>query len=192
MLAELLYEQFAAHEVLQPLEQNLAEKQARMDAAMAAFEQLVDYEVGEVTAAATYYIAEIFYDFSAALLGSERPTGLSAAESQEYELMIEDEAYPFEEQAIEVHEKNVELMAVGVYNPWVQSSLDKLSVLMPGRYAKNEISSGFVGSIDFYAYRMPIVPEDPANESGVEMAAVNGSPAPSASVTRIAGTQPDR
>jgi tetratricopeptide (TPR) repeat protein len=192
VLAELLYEQFAAHEVLQPLEQNLAEKQARMDAAMAAFEQLVDYEVGEVTAAATYYIAEIFYDFSAALLGSERPTGLSAAESQEYELMIEDEAYPFEEQAIEVHEKNVELMAVGVYNPWVQSSLDKLSVLMPGRYAKNEISSGFVGSIDFYAYRMPIVPEDPANESGVEMAAVDGSPAPSASVTRIAGTQPDR
>ncbi len=29
---------------------------------------------------------------------------------------------------------------------------------MPGRYAKNEISDGFVGSIDTYAYRMPVVP----------------------------------
>jgi hypothetical protein len=32
-------------------------------------------------------------------------------------------------------------------------------MLMPGRYAKNEISGGFVGSIDRYAYRMPIAPK---------------------------------
>ncbi|MDH3432368.1 MAG: hypothetical protein OEM60_00795, partial [Gammaproteobacteria bacterium] len=30
------------------------------------------------------------------------------------------------------------------------------AVLMPGRYAKNEISGGFLRSIDTYAYRMPI------------------------------------
>ena len=29
---------------------------------------------------------------------------------------------------------------------------------MPGRYAKNEISGGYLGSIDTYAYRMPIAP----------------------------------
>ena len=29
---------------------------------------------------------------------------------------------------------------------------------MPGRYAKNEISGGYLGSIDSYAYRMPIAP----------------------------------
>jgi hypothetical protein len=29
---------------------------------------------------------------------------------------------------------------------------------MPGRYAKNEISGGYVGSIDTYAYRMPVAP----------------------------------
>ena len=73
-------------------------------------------------------------------------------------MVLEEEAYPFEEQAIEVHEKNFELLAGGVYNPWVQQSLDKLTVLMPGRYAKNEISGGYLGSIDRYAYRMPIAP----------------------------------
>ena len=57
------------------------------------------------------------------------------------------------------HEENFELLAGGVYNPWVQKSLDKLAVLMPGRYAKSEISGGFVGSIDTYAYRMPIAPQ---------------------------------
>jgi tetratricopeptide (TPR) repeat protein len=187
VLAELLYQHFLEQEVVQPLEENLAEKQARMDAAMAALEQLIEYEVGEVTAAATFYMAEIFYNFSVALVESERPTDLSSAEMNEYELMIEEEAYPFEERAIDVHEKNLELLAIGVYNPWVQASLDKLALRMPGRYAKTEISSGFVGSIDFYAYRMPIVPEDGSPEDDVGMAAADkGASLPDA-VAQVSG-----
>jgi len=156
VLAEQSYQQFAELRLAQPFEENLAEKQARMDNAMEAFENLVGYEVSNVTAAATFYIAEIYMEFSAALLDSERPSGLSEAEKADYELVIEEEAFPFEEQAINVHEKNFELLAGGIYSPWVQKSLDKLAVLMPGRYAKNEISGGFVGSMGTYAYRMPI------------------------------------
>lgn len=158
VLAELSYQQFASLKLTQPFEESLAEKQRRMDSSMAAFESLVAYEVAEVTAAATFYIAEIYFEFSAALLDSERPLGLSDAEKIDYEMVIEEEAYPFEERSIEVHEENFELLANGIFNPWVQKSLDKLAVLMPGRYAKNEISGGFLGSIDTYAYRMPIAP----------------------------------
>jgi hypothetical protein len=159
VLAEQTYEAFAELRLMQPFETSLAEKQRRMDTATETFENLIRYEVAEVTAAATYYIAEIYLEFSAALLGSERPTGLSEAEKVDYELVIEEEAFPFEERAIEVHEKNFELISAGVFNPWVQKSIDQLGVLMPGRYAKHEISSGFVGSIQMYAYRMPITPK---------------------------------
>ncbi len=192
VLAELVYERFAGLELKQPFEQSLAEKQARMDAATAAFEELVGYEVGAVTAAATYYLAEIYLNFSASLVASERPSGLSKAELADYELVIEEEAYPFEEQAIAVHEKNFELLAVGMYNPWVQKSLEQLAVLMPGRYAKGEISSGFVGSIDYYVYRMPIVPEIVPGTETPEMAGTEQGMAPeaetpegSAQVTRL-------
>ena len=51
---------FAAVKLVQPFEQSLQEKQRRMDAAIEAFGDLVDYEVGEVTAAATFYMAEIY------------------------------------------------------------------------------------------------------------------------------------
>ena len=54
-----------------------------MDAALDAFGRLVDYEVGEVTAAATFYMAEIYSDFSRALIESERPADLEPAELQE-------------------------------------------------------------------------------------------------------------
>ena len=43
-----------------------------------------NYEVGEVTAAATYYMAEIYANFGRSLLESERPAGLKAAALQKY------------------------------------------------------------------------------------------------------------
>jgi TolA-binding protein len=166
VLARRSFDHFANLDLKQPFEESLAEKQRLMDTTLATFEGLVDYEVAEVTAAATYFIAEIYMEFSTALMESERPAGLTEAEKFDYEMVIEEEAFPFEERAIQIHEQNFELLAGGIYNPWVQKSLDELAVLMPGRYAKNEISGGFLASIDRYAYRMPIAPE-PVIEDGV-------------------------
>ena len=73
VLTERYYDVFAGIELVQPFEDSLASKRNSMDAALAAFEGLVTYEVGEVTAAATYYIAEIYFEFSRALMSSERP-----------------------------------------------------------------------------------------------------------------------
>jgi hypothetical protein len=42
-----------------------------------------------------------------------------------------------------------------LYNAWIEKSLGRLALLMPGRYAKAEISSGYLASIDRYAYRSP-------------------------------------
>ena len=91
-----------------------------------------------MTAAATFYLAEIYYDFSRSLFNSERPTNLTAFELEEFELAIEDQAYPFEEKAITVHEKNLELLDIGIYNEWIDKSLAKLAQLFPATYAKTE------------------------------------------------------
>ena len=182
VLAEQSYQRFAELQLKQPFEESLAEKQRRMGETMAALEDLVAYQVADVTAAATFYIAEVYLEFGTALLNSERPAGLSASEMVDYEMVIEEEAFPFEDRAIEVHEENFELLVAGIFSPWVQKSLDQLTVLMPGRYAKNEISDGYVGSIDYYAYRMPIAPlgnvEAPLDIEAPETDAV--APAPEA------------
>ena len=89
------------------------------------------------------------------MIESERPTDLDPAELQDYEMVLEEEAFPFEEKAIAVHEKNLELMASGIYNAWIEKSLGELAVLVPGRYAKFEASSGLIASLDAYQYRIP-------------------------------------
>jgi tetratricopeptide (TPR) repeat protein len=176
VLAEVRYRYFDELTLTLPFADSLAEKKVRMDAALSAFEQLVDYEVAEVTTAATYYMAEIYGHFGTALLDSERPSDLDAAERVEYNLALEAEAFPFEERAIEVHEKNVELMTAGMFDGWVQRSLDELATLMPGRYAKAEISSGFIGPVEIFAYRSPaveILPSVPANDVSQQMESVS-------------------
>jgi tetratricopeptide (TPR) repeat protein len=175
-LAESLYQRFGEVTLVQPFERNLQEKQQRMSTALEAFGELVDYEVGDVTAAATFYMAEIYHDFSRALNESERPTDLGAAELQAYETALEEEAFPFEEKAIDVHEKNLELMAAGIYNPWIEKSLAKLAVLVPGRYARFEASSGFLDSIDTYVYRAPVAPVRAVVSEIVEVAPADPEP----------------
>ncbi len=189
VLAEQKYQQFAAIELVQPFEASLARKQSKMDESLAVLEDLVSYEVSDITAAATYMTAETYREFSRSLMESERPAGLSVAEMSDYELVIEEEAWPFEEQAIAVHEANFELLAAGVYNPWIQKSLDELAILMPGRYAKNESSHGFLESIDVFAYRMPVAPDLGVGGKGVEGEGVAGAEDPqleNKELTRIA------
>jgi TolA-binding protein len=155
VFSEDLFQRAEEVELAQPFEQNLQEKQQRMDEALKALSNLVGYEVAEVTAAATFYMAELYSDFGRAMLESERPADLEPAELQDYEMVLEEEAFPFEEKAIEVHEKNLELMASGIYNPWIEKSLGELAILVPGRYAKFEASSGLIASLEGYAYRLP-------------------------------------
>ena len=59
----------------------------------------------------------------------------------------------------------MELLHAGVFNEWTEKSLSRLTKLMPGRYAKSEVSSGFLGAIDSYVYRSP-VPQASAPTSG--------------------------
>jgi tetratricopeptide (TPR) repeat protein len=156
VLAEPGYAAFEAVRLVDPLEQNLKRKRELMDASLREFERLISYEVGDVTTAATFHMAEIYASFSRSLLDSQRPTDLSAAELAAYEEALEEEAFPFEERAIEVHEANVDLMiSANLYNRWIEQSFAQLAALVPGRYAKEEQSMGLLGAIESFTYRHP-------------------------------------
>jgi tetratricopeptide (TPR) repeat protein len=181
LLAERHYRHFVTVKLRQPFETSLQEKQQRMDVTIEAMERLVDYEIAEVTAAATYYIAETYLDFSRSLIESERPADLAPAELDAFELALDEEAFPFEEKAIGVHEKNIELMQAGVFNEWTEKSLGKLTTLMPGRYARQEASSGFIGTIDGVGGEPPVGDAPGPAADGADVAGdTGGEPEPAA------------
>ncbi|HXJ14651.1 MAG TPA: tetratricopeptide repeat protein, partial [Candidatus Limnocylindrales bacterium] len=155
VLAEQLYENFAVVKLRQPFETSLQDKKQRMDATIAAMGQLANYGIDEVTAAATYYMAETYSNLSRSLLESERPDDLKPEDLEEFKNKLDEAAFPFEEKAINVHEKNMELLRAGTFNSWTEKSLSRLTELMPGRYAKHETSSGFLAAIDNHVEGSP-------------------------------------
>jgi hypothetical protein len=179
VLAEQLYQAFVAVKLRQPFEASLKEKQQRMDATIKAMGGLVDYEIADVTAAATFYMAETYFDFSRSLKQSEHPADLKAADLQKFEEGLDEAAFPFEEKAIKVHEKNMEMLHAGVFNAWTEKSLSRLTELMPGRYAKSEMSSGFIGAIDRYVYRSPLSQASSQTASNAGTTPSNAGPTPS-------------
>ncbi len=154
VLAQSTYDKFVAVKLVKPFKVNLRKKRDLMEQAIQEFNRLVDYELGDVTAAATFYLAEIYAHFSKALMTSERPEGLNSQEKEQYELAIEDQAYPFEEKAIAIHESNLKLISRGVYNEWIDKSLQRLAKLVPARFDKPEEHSGTLSSLETYVFEI--------------------------------------
>jgi tetratricopeptide (TPR) repeat protein len=176
VLAKLNYDECISVRLIKPFEKNLQRKQKSMKKATEFYSRLFDYEIGDVTAEATFYLAEIYADFSKALLESERPEELSALELEQYELAIEDQAYPFEEKAIEMHQSNLELLSRDVYNSWIDKSLAKLAIFMPARYDKQEVKNNEIAFLTEFRFEnialrpLPRVNVAPASEVKVDKA----------------------
>ncbi|HEB57035.1 MAG TPA: tetratricopeptide repeat protein [Gammaproteobacteria bacterium] len=130
-----------------PLKKSLKKKKKRMKKALKAYQRAMAYQVAEVSTQATYEIAEIYNDFSRALMKSQRPRKLSGEALEQYDILLEEQAYPFEEKAIEIHQANLKYLQQGIYDKWVKKSLKQLQKLQPIRYAKHEKIDSYVSSI---------------------------------------------
>jgi TolA-binding protein len=145
-LAAPLRDAYRAVRLVIPLKKSLEKKRALLKKALDAYGKAADYGVVDVTTAATYETAELYDALSRALYDSQRPAGLGKDELAQYNVLLEEQAYPFEEKAIQIHEVNAARTVKGVYDQWVAKSFAALAKLLPARYAKEEIGADSVGS----------------------------------------------
>ncbi|MCC6301305.1 MAG: tetratricopeptide repeat protein [Gammaproteobacteria bacterium] len=127
-----------------PLEKSLRAKKEAMQKAVDAYGKANEYGIAEVTTSATFEIGDMYRDFGRALLDSERPKGLSGDELEQYDVLLEEQAYPFEEEAIKLHEINYRRIGEGLYDRGIKSSLERLGELLPARYGKHERQVDFI------------------------------------------------
>ena len=147
-LAEEAYKKYQSARLGLPLKKSLAVKKQLMESALQHYELAAGYDVAEVTTATTFRTAEIYLLLSSALMDSDRPPGLSGETLEQYDILLEEQAYPFEEQGIALHETNVARMDTGVYDSWIEKSMHQLAVLVPAQYGKLERSASYVEAIN--------------------------------------------
>ncbi|GAA6183531.1 tetratricopeptide repeat protein [Aliiglaciecola sp. NS0011-25] len=121
-----------------PLNKSLTKKRQVLDKALDSLNATLEYKIAEFSTVANFKIGEIYGQLARDLMDSERPKGLSELELEQYNILLEEQAYPFEEQAIGIHEANIQRTWQGVYDRWVKESFDALRKLLPGRYNKQE------------------------------------------------------
>jgi tetratricopeptide (TPR) repeat protein len=147
-LAQPARDQFRAVRLALPLKKSLAAKRKALEAAMEGYKKAAEYQVAEVTTAATYEMAELYRTLAKDVMASERPKNLKGDELEEYNSLLEEQVFPFEEQAIKAHELNTARAKDGVYDQWVQKSFLALAELKPARYGKTELTQDVVTSLN--------------------------------------------
>ncbi len=134
--AKRVRQQFESVKLVEPLAENLRNKKKLMQETIAAYGQASTYSLPDVVTEATFSIGSVYQSFAAALTTSERPKNLKGEELEQYNILIEDQAFPFEEKAIEFYEINMSHTKDGISNSWISHSFTNLEKLYPVRYSR--------------------------------------------------------
>ena len=121
-----------------PLKKSIKKKKKSFDKTIAQYNKVLGYQVAEFSTIASFKMAAIYQQLSTDLMASQRPANLNELELEQYEMLLEEQAYPFEEEAIALHESNAQKSWIGIYDEGVKSSFESLSELLPARYNKHE------------------------------------------------------
>ncbi|WP_101758232.1 tetratricopeptide repeat protein [Oceanicoccus sp. KOV_DT_Chl] len=138
VLADDAYQDFLAIKLKLPMKKSFKKKKQAMDKVVKAYTKTNDYGIEAFSTLAVYRLAEVYAQLSRDLMASERPAKLDELEREQYDVLLEEQAFPFEEKAIAIHEGNAQRSWDGVYNASVKKSFSALSVLLPARYGKQE------------------------------------------------------
>lgn len=135
-MAYLQRDEFSRVRLRIPLAKSLKRKKTSMQAAVKYYGRAATYGHEDFVTQSTLAIAEIYQEFAVALMNSERPKNLNADELEQYNILIEDQVFPFEDKSIEFHEANIKRIAGGTYDKAIKQSLSSLKTLYPARYAR--------------------------------------------------------
>ncbi|MBI4714696.1 MAG: tetratricopeptide repeat protein [Nitrospirae bacterium] len=148
-VAEEKKSRFETVRLISPLEKNLAKKKTLLKEVLEGYTAAAKYRIDEITTASAFRMGEVLEHFRDALLGSERPADLTPEQLEQYDFLLEEQAYPFEEKAIAAYESNPRrTQETGVYDRWIRESYSRLAVLLPVRYQRVEQGERFTGEIN--------------------------------------------
>ena len=128
---------FTSISLSQPLEQSLGRKQKALETARQRFLDAEALGGERVLSESLFRRAELYRGLAKDLMTSAVPSDLNELEAMQYQMLLEEEAYPFEEKGIQLHTENHRRITSEGYDAWIGRSLGVLAELHPGRYERS-------------------------------------------------------
>lgn len=130
-------DEFSAIGLVHPLEEALVSKQGALERAQNYLLEAEAFGGKAVVTEVLFRRAELYRVLAADLMASEVPAELNELETMQYQMLLEEEAYPLEEKAMELHTQNHQKIRANGYDEWIGRSLEALATMHPGRYSRN-------------------------------------------------------
>jgi hypothetical protein len=130
-----------------PLKKTLKRKQREMKKAIGYYQQVLALKLANFVPHATYNLAMLYQQLAQDVLHSQRPKNLDELALEEYDIVLEELAYPFEEKAIEIHVSNSQRAWQNIYDQWVAKSFAALAKLSPALYDRKEPMPNVINAI---------------------------------------------
>lgn len=146
-LGEAEQRSFAAIKLNAPLQKSLKSKQDTMKKAIGYYQQVLDLQLAKYVPHATYNLAEMYRQLASDMMSSQRPNDLDELALEEYEILLEELAYPFEEKAIDIHISNTQQAWEGIVDQWINLSFQRLAEMSPALYQKSELTHEVIDAI---------------------------------------------
>ncbi len=134
----------------QPFEETLKQKTQQLESLLNDYSQIAEYKIPELLPETFFQMGMAIENFRDSIINSERPGDMSKEEVEEYTLLLEEKAYPYDEQAVKTYEKSLTVSRKQqIYNEWVEKSIGRLAGLRPALY-KREFESRDVEPLFIY------------------------------------------
>lgn len=135
--------EFHKRRLYQPLQKSLPKKQEFFSDATDRYEKAAEYGILEFVTMSSYKIGQLYEAFATALREAPKPSGLSASDVGVYSEIIEEQASPFDQLAVDVHQANIDRAWEGHFNEWIDQSFTAIKRLYPARYDKEEVTADY-------------------------------------------------
>lgn len=137
----LLREDQAAYldiRLIQPFEVTLEKKTRLLNLLVRGYSDIARHGIPEVLPEVFFQMGLVLEEFKNSLLTSERLPDLTQDEKEDYDFLLEEKAYPYEEKAIKAYEKSVFVARKDLLynNEWIDRSIIKLAKLRPALYKR--------------------------------------------------------
>jgi len=101
------------------------------------YSELLNGDAAELLPEIFFSMGTALENFKDSVLFSERPADLTEDELKEYNFLLEETAYPYEERAVSAYENGIKAGAVQkLYGEWVEKSIERLKTLRPALYKR--------------------------------------------------------
>ena len=122
-----------------PLVKSLPKKQTKLEEASGHYQQAADFGFLETVNESSFKIAQMYTQLAQAINRSPVPKKLKAKDKDTYRNILQQQAIPLKQTAIDLHVANLEHAWEGKFNTWIEQSFLQLRMLQPERFNKTEL-----------------------------------------------------